>query len=393
MKNLGLDGVWVVLAKELKDSLRDRRSLVTAMLPALLGPFAMLAILSAAADNQREEAVSEIAVIGQENAPDLIAYLERQEIEIRTFEGDPKTAIHDRDEPLVLSIPKDFGERFGASEPATVTLFSDESLERSQTASDRITSLIRSYASSIGSYRLMVRGVDPAVTSPIRLELRDFSTRTSRAATILGVLQMIMLVAPFSGGLAVAIDATAGERERNSLEPLLVHPMTSRAIAGGKWLAIAFYALLATLVAVSCTALALRVFSLEGIGVDPRLTGAMQIDVYLLLVPMALFASSIQMLASLFAKSFREAQTYASLITLLPMISIMATLFNEARAAPWMFAVPILGQQQLVTLVLRGEPLEMQPIVLATALTLALALLLFVAITRLLRSERVIYGG
>ncbi len=239
----------------------------------------------------------------------------------------------------------------------------------------------------------MVRGVNPTVASPVLLQRRDFSTRKSRASKILASLQMLILMAAFFGAAGVAIDTTAGERERNSLEPLLVHPLTSRQIMGGKWITVSIYGALATLLVVVSTAACLEFFSLEALGVDPKLTAGMQIRILALLLPMVFFASAAQMLASLFAKTFKEAQTYLGLLTLLPMLPVMFTMFRDVNTAYWMYLVPIMGQQQLITSVMRGEGMDLLGFLTTVAVTTAGALLIFGILSRLLRSERVVYGG
>ncbi len=294
---------------------------------------------------------------------------------------------------MILQVPDDFGERFSKFQTAPVQLFADDSLQKSDLASSRIANLIRTYARSIGALRLMVRGVNPAVASPVRLERRDFSTRTSRASKVLASLQMLMLMAAFFGAAGAAIDTTAGERERNSLEPLLVHPLTSAEIMGGKWITVSIYGALATVLVVLSTAACLAFFSLEALGVDPKLTSGMQIRILAVLLPMALLASAAQMLASLFAKTFKEAQTYLGLLTLLPILPVMITMFRDIQTAPWMYLVPIMGQQQLITSVMRGEGMDLLGSLTTVVVTLAGALVVFGLLTRLLRSERVVYGG
>ena len=382
-----------VLRKEIKDSSRDRRAWMAAMLPAIFGPMLMLALLSSVAKTRSEAEDLTLPVIGKQNAPDLIAYLEENDIVIKIFGGDPKTEIQAKNETVILSIPEDYGEKFSTFEPAEVQLFTDDSLDKSRIASQRIQRLVTNYSNSIGALRLMVRGVNPTVASPVRLETRDFSTHESRASKILATLQMLLLMAAFFGGAPFAIDTTAGERERNSLEPLLVHPVTSLQIMGGKWITVVLYGLMATLLVVLSTALALRYASLEALGVDPKLTLGMQIGIFLHLVPMALLASSAQMLASLFAKSFKEAQTYLGMLTLAPLLPVMIMTFKDVKSASWMYLVPILGQQQLLTSIMRGEGTNLLDALTAASVTTALALGLFLMLTRMLRSERVVYGG
>lgn len=382
-----------VLRKEIKDSARDRRALMAAMLPAIFGPLLMVFLFSSVAKTRSEAEDLTLPVIGRDNASDLIRYLEENDIVIETFEGNPKTEIQAKNKAVILAVPGDYGEKFSAFEPAEVQLFADNSLDKSRLASRRIQALISNYSARIGALRLIVRGVNPTVASPVRLETRDFSTHEARASKILGSLQMLLLMAAFFGGAPFAIDTTAGERERNSLEPLLVHPVTSLQIMSGKWITVVLYGLLASLIVVISTATALEYASLEALGVDPKLTLGMQVSTFLLLVPMALLASSAQMLASLFAKTFKEAQTYLGMLTLAPALPVMFVMFKDLKTASWMYLVPLLSQQQLLTSVMRGEGTNPLDSLTAAVVTTAVALGIFAVLTRLLRSERVVYGG
>ncbi len=388
-----MSSLLVVLKKEIKDSTRDYRALMVALLPAIFGPLLMGVLFSSLAKTRSEADDLAVAVIGQQHAPDLISFLKTNDVLIEDFEGDPRTEIRDRNVTVILSIPEDYQERFAAFERVPIQLLADESLDQSQLAARRVRRLIEGYNRSIGTMRLMTRGVNPIVASPIRLETQDFATATARASRILAGLQLIMLMAAFFGGAGVAIDTTAGERERKSLEPLLVHPLTSFQIMGGKWLTVVMYGLLATLVAVVSTATVLKVFSLEALGVDPRLTADMQVAIFTLLIPMALLAASLQMLVSLFAKTFKEAQSYLGLLPMLPMLPIMVTMFRDVKTAPWMYSVPILGQQQLVTSVMRGEGMQTLDFLTTAGVTTIVALGIFGVLVRLLRSERVVYGS
>lgn len=390
-----MNGMGIIFLKELKDALRDRRALMVAMLPAVFGPLAMMLLLSTAAKT-RTEARTEtltLSVIGQQNAPDLINYLTRHDIEIEDFEGDPKTEIQARNSKVVLSISKSFGEDFRAFRPATVELIADDSLEKSDQAADRVRRLLHQYSREIGALRLMVRGVDPGIASPLDIQNRDFSTRTSRAGQLLNTLQLILLMAAFFGGSGVAIDTTAGERERKSWVTLLVHPISSLSIIGGKWMTVALFALAASVVSVLATALATSLFSLEALGVDPRLTVAMMIGIVAIQIPMVMLASSVQMLVTLFAKSFKEAQAYLGILTLLPMLPVMITMFQDIKTETWMYLIPIAGQQQLLTSVMRGDGMPLDGYLIAAAVTTVVAVAVFAVLTKLLRSERVVFGG
>ena len=382
-----------IFKKEMKDSIRDRRAILVAMFPAILGPMLMVSVLNSAVESRREAKEFILPVIGQEYAPDLIAHLENDGITIEKFEGDIKAEIQNKNVNTILAIPEDFGEKFADFQPSMVQLYVDESLDKSDNAGDRVRRLVNEYSQTVGTYRLIVRGVSPALASPVVVETKDYSTKKSRAGQILASLQMIMLMAAFFGGAGVAIDTTAGERERSSLEPLLVHPLSSLEIMSGKWLTVSVYAMAAIGLSVVGTAIGLESISLEPLGIDPKLSTGMQLSLFAMLLPLAFLASSMQMLASLFAKTFKEAQTYLGLLNFLPMLPVIIVAFKELKTAEWMYWVPLLSQQQLMTTVMRGETMSMAHFAIAGMVTMALGVALFLLLTRLLRSERVVYGG
>ena len=382
-----------VLKKELKDSIRDRRSIMVASLGTILFPILIVFMFHAIAQQFDTEENQILAVIGKQHAPDLIAYLEKNDIIIEEFSGDPKTAIQNREFEVVLKITPNYNQDFSHLKPGVVQLMADTSMSKSAQASERIEKVISSYSMTIGGLRLLIRGVDPSITTAVKIESQDFSTPQGRAGMIFGSLQMMILMAAFLGASAVAIDTTAGERERKSLEPLLVHPLSSLQILAGKWTTVVFYAALSIFIAIISTSVALHFASLKPMGLDPQISLTMVMSLFALMLPVALFAASILMLTSLFAKTFKEAQSYVGFIIILPMLPAMIMPLVNVKSVIWMYFVPVLGQQQLLDKVLRGENLDMMPVLFASASSIAIALAIFMVLTHLLRSERVVYGS
>ncbi len=385
--------VRAILKKEFKDSFRDRRAIMVAILPALLAPVLMAFMFHMIAKTTVSTEDMVVPIIGQDNAPDLISYLEQKEIRFEDYEGIPKQDIQNEKINIVLEIPEDYAEKFGNSLSATVYIHADNSMDKSRADRRRLGQLIQTYGGTIGSMRLIVRGINPSVAKAVTLKDKDYSTDASRAGQILAGLQVFILMAAFFGSAPVAIDTTAGERERNSLEPLLVHPVSSLQVMTGKWLTVVTFGIIATVIAVISTSAALDFISLKSLGVDPKLSVSMQLSIILLLIPNAFFAAGLQMLTSLFAKSFKEAQSYLGLLIFIPMAPVIVTMVGGTKTADWMYSVPILGQQQLLTNVLRGENMEVGHFITSAAVTLAIALIIVTVLTRLLRSERVVYGG
>jgi len=388
-----LSGTRTVFRKELKDSLRDRRALLTAMLPALIAPVFMVFMFNSIAETRNTEEDLSVQIIGLENAPDLIRFLSERDIVFTEYEGNAKQDIQSGDIEVVLEIPDDYAENFTSSEPATVYLHSDNSIDGSEVAAGRLNDLIQEYRATIGSLRLMVRGINPAISSAVVVENRDYSTDASRAGQILSAMQMFILMAAFFGSAPSAIDATAGERERNSLEPLLIHPLSSLQIVLGKYFSVSCFGLLATVVTVLVTSIALDSISLESLGVDPRLNLNMQLSIVVTLIPIVLLAAAMQMLLSLFSKTFKEAQSYTGLLSILPILVVLPSMTGSVSDADWMIFAPLLSQKLLLDRVLRGDGLEMLDLILASGITIAVTLLIVMILMRILRSERVVYGS
>ncbi|MEM7354147.1 MAG: ABC transporter permease subunit, partial [Acidobacteriota bacterium] len=253
-----------------------------------------------------------------------------------------------------------------------------------------VRGLLDTYNRNVAGQRLLVRGLSPELMQAVSVQRLDFSTTTSRAARMLLMLPIFLLMSTFVGGMNVAIDVTAGERERVSLESLLVHPVSRLSLVAGKWGAATLlnFAVVFLTLAVSVAVLnSPKLQSLElriGLGVDEALAALA------LLVPLVLFGPAIQMLISTFARSFKEAQTYLSLLILLPALPGFFFAFQTAKPEPWMDRIPLLGHQTLITTALRGESLGFANPALLAAATVIAALLCIVVTGRLLQDERIV---
>jgi sodium transport system permease protein len=208
---------------------------------------------------------------------------------------------------------------------------------------------------------------------------------------ILSFIPMFIVLAAFAGGMQIAMDSTAGERERGSLEPLLVNPAPRRAIAGGKWLAATFTSMLSVLLTTSIVLAVLRFIPMQEFGIRFRIQ-PQQIGLLLAAVlPICLLASAIQAYLATFAKSFKEAQSYMGLLIIVPMLpGFLATLYPMSGQA-WMYPVPILAQQVLAGDVVAARVTPWWGYAVAAVSALALSMILVELTTRLLQRERIIF--
>jgi sodium transport system permease protein len=220
----------------------------------------------------------------------------------------------------------------------------------------------------------------------------DLATPEKTAANVLGMMPLFLLMAVFVGGLHLAIDCTAGERERGSLEPLLVNPVSRGAVVAGKWLAIVTATVVAVLVALGGFSLAVARVPLQDLGVKFHLGAPELLGLLAACLPLALFAAALQMTLAFFARTFKEAQTYLSMLMILPMLPATFLTLQPIRSTLPAMLVPVLGQTLLMSDVLRGEPVPLAWFALAAASALGCAMLLLGWAALLLKSEKIVFG-
>lgn len=373
--------VLAVFAKEALDAARDRRSLSSALIYSLFGPLVLAMALGTLAKSGSDDGPLRLAVEGAERAPSLIQFLEQNGIEVVPSGG-----------PVSLSIPESYAEDFRASRPAKVELIYDASRSESRGPVQRMETLIQRYGVQVAGLRLSARGISPQVAQPVKLARIDRSTAASRAALALGTLPIFLLMAAFVSAMNIAIDTTAGERERGSLEPLLVHAISRTDLVAGKWMAAVLFNALGMGLTLLVSFLVLRWDRLEKLDVPVALSPGDALRLFVLLLPLTLFAPALQMLISLFARSFKEAQTYLSLLIFLPVIPGFLFSFQRLDTEPWMRAVPVLAEQVLIGDLLRGQAIGPAVQLIAAGATLLATMLCLAVTARMLRHERIVLG-
>lgn len=383
----------VVCRKELRDAFRDRRSLSSILIGALLGPILVGFMFNQMASRQRSVEDIKLPVVGAEHAPALVEWIRQQGgVEITAGPTDPEAAVRDRKEDVVLIVANDFAANFRKSKPAEVKLVSDGSRQTAMPKIRRVRNLLARYSAEIGSLRLIARGVSPGVAAALAVEEVEVSSSQQRAAMILSFIPMFIVLAAFTSGMQIATDSTAGERERGSLEPLLLNPSPREAIVAGKWLAAVVSSGLGVALTVTLCLAMLRFIPLQDFGVRFRLGPAEAAGLLAGILPMCLLATAMQMYLATFAKSFKEAQSYMGMLIMIPMLpGILAAVYPLGRQ-PWMFPIPILGQHVLMAEVLGGKAPSAAMFALAAGSALLVAGVLLRLTTGLFRRERIIFG-
>jgi sodium transport system permease protein len=388
----GLRGMGVVLRKEVKDHLRDRRSLASALLMPLLGPLLFMAMFSLIASWSRQDRLLEVPMVGREHAPGLAAFLERHGAKVVPAPEDYESRVRAGALDLVLVVPASYAGDFRKGRPARLDLVVDTSSNRARPAILRVEALLEGYGRQLGTLRLLARGVSPELVTPLAVQHVELATAEMQAAKVLGMVPLFLLMAVFMGGMHLAIDATAGERERGSLEPLLLNPVTRLAIVGGKWLATVGVSWVAVLVTLAGFVVALDRVPLEDLGLRARIGAAEIVGLLVVTLPLTLFAAGLQMLVATFARTFKEAQTYISLLFVVPMMPATFIGIYPIQSRAWMMFVPTLGQTFLVNDLMRGEWPSPAFMARAAAGAAAAAALCIGITVRMLGNERIVFG-
>ena len=387
-----MNSVGIVLRKELRDHGRDRRSLMSSLVTPLLWPLLFGVLFTMMASWANSDKPVKVLVQGMENAPGLMKFLTRAGAEIVPAPADFEARIRDGDEDVALVIGHDYASQFSAGKPTVIELVCDLSRNKAQMNIERTRHWLQAYSGEIGALRLFARGVNPALVQTLQIEEHSLATKQQQAANFLNIIPLFLLMCCFIGGMNIAIDTTAGERERGSLESLLLNPISRSSLILGKWLSVVAAAATGVLVTLVGFALVIRRVPLADLNIKASLGTHEIVGLLLALIPLFLFSSAIQMLVSTYARSFKEAQTYLGMLTLLPSVPGMLMTFSPFKPQPWMYGVPALGQQLLMGDVMRGDWSHPLHFAIAAVGTLFAAAVCLVAMVRLFGNERVVFG-
>jgi sodium transport system permease protein len=381
----------VVFLKECRESLRDRRVLVNSLLLGpLLGPLLFLGLMRLVVGRELEKAERPlpVVVIGAERAPELVRALRQMGMEQRPALPDAEQAVREQRIDLALRISAGYGADWRAGRPAEVELIYDSSRREGGSDVDRLRSMLDSYSRRNGLLRLLARGLSPAVAAPVVIAARDQATPQARGALLFGMLPYMLVLTIFIGGIWLATDSTAGERERQSLEPLLINPVPRDRILLGKLLATAAFSMASLVLGLLAFMVAGHFMPTEQLGMSLALGWHFVAVALPVLAPLVLLICVAQILIAAFARSVREAQTYLGLAQLVPLIPSVVLSVLPVKAQLWMYAVPLLGQQLTLMRLLRAESVPLIGIALSGLVTLLAALAVFNLARRVYSSEK-----
>jgi sodium transport system permease protein len=379
---------WVVFRKELIDALRDRRTLLMVVLSSVaIGPLVLIALSAMVAGIEKRAEERTILAAGIEYAPTLRNYLQRQTYRVDAAPADYEARLKSQSlgDPVLL-IGKDFEAELARGAAPLVEVVSSSGDQRAGAGVNRLARLLRGFSSEQASLRLAMRGVAPATLEVLEINDRDLANPQSRAAQLTSMLPFFVLMAVLYGALNAALDTTAGERERGSLEPLLMNPASRLSLVVGKWGAVAAVGMLIALLSCFSFLPAQALLRSETLAAMFQF-GLREAALFLaLLAPLAAALAAVMMAIAIRCKTFKEAQANNTVVMLGVSLLPLVTVFNQSGEAPWHLAVPALGQVALMNRVLKGEAVGLPDMLLPLSVCALITVVGIVFVARQLRS-------
>jgi len=381
------------MIKEIIDNLRDRQTLFYALLfgpvllPLLLGGLLVASFKQLSIDYDE---IHTLSVANASAAPNLVEFLYSNNIDVIDAPEDIEHSVRYADTSIVLEVPEDFSQSLRAGTPAPLILHVNSADRASTKDARRITAILSLYEQSLNILRLQHRGIDPATFNSFRITENDVSSDGSTGQMLASILPFLFIMSMVMGGYYLAIDTTAGERERQSLEPLLSLPLSRTALVFGKYGAtLCFVTLSSLLTAISVYSL-FRLFPIELLNGQIQFDGFTISRAFVLASPLLFFISALLITVSAITRSTKEAQTYLGLMMIIPMAPFFVLQFLNVRSSTSTMPFPMLSQYQLLESAVLGNTVPWQHIALSTTGTLLGTALLLSLASYLYRGERIL---
>lgn len=383
--------ILIVFRKEMLDHLRDRRSILVAMIYPLMGPLLLGLMFSFVGGGLRvhEGAPLVVPIVNAANAPDLVRYLENQGATMQHLGEDPWGFVAAGWGAFALVMPS--RPEAGRQTPLSVQLISNPSKFDSIVATGRVIEYLNEFQRETIRSRLSAAGVSPEITNVINIRQENIGRAAGPAVILLMMIPPFLIFTLFTGGVHVALDSTCGERERGSFEAVMMNPVTRNQVLTGKLGATIVFTLMALAVQAVAFWVMLNTVPQESLGlISPpdALRLALVVSVCL---PIVFFAAATQLLISAVTRSMKEAQTYLGLLPLVPGLAGMVLALAPVNAQPLLAAIPTFGQTLLMGQVVRSEAVSLGFIGITAVATLAATAMLLYLGFRLYEREEILF--
>jgi len=361
------NAIGIVYRKEFTEWVRDRRTLIsTVLVPLFFFPIIMVGFTALAVvmmDTAQKE-TPKVMVLGGEDSPQLLAELRKAEsLKIAPFSANWKEQISDKEIRAAVEIPRGFQAALEKGEAKTVKIYFYEGETKSSFGADHIQKFLKDYREQVVKERLAAKNVPPSVLTPFEIHQENVAPPEKvSGATVGGFIGYMVVLLCMTGAMYPAIELTAGEKERGTMETILSSPISRMHLVLGKFLLVLSAALATAALSVMSMGIsfsALRHFNVssgrgEAAGLLLQLGPKAVAAIFLMALPMAVLFSAVLMTIALFAKSHKEAQSYLTPMTFLVVIPAVASLLPGVELTPKLAFIPILNTSLVCKEIMTG---------------------------------------
>ena len=353
---MNLCNVSVVYRKELKDSLRDRRTVISMIVvPIFLMPVLTIfvGVVSARLIGRAMLQVPSVMVIGGENSPQILAALRAlPEVQVVPAASDYAQQIVDKKIRAAVELPSDFDAIIARGDTARVRIDMYQGEINSGFGADRLQKFFRDFRERAIRQRLDARHLPENLAEPLLVEEANVAPPEKVGGVVLGgLVPYFVIILSLTGTMYPAMDLTVGEKERGTIETILCSPISRTSLVLGKFLMVLTASLSTAALAIASMGLTLAaagkmaggISKVSDIGMQFRITPAAVIWVFVMVVPLAVLFSAALLAISLFAKSFKEAQSYLSPLTIVVIAPAIVSVLPGVELNAGLSLVPILN--------------------------------------------------
>ena len=383
--------ILTVFRKEMIDHLRDRRSILVAMIYPLMGPvlLGLMFLVVGGSIRVNQGAPLIVPVVHAEGAPDLVHFLEGHGATIQRLAVSPWDLVAGGRAPLAV-ILLDQPEAAGSGR-LRVQLITNPARFDSIVATGRLVELLNQYQHTVLVARLSAAGLPAAAIDVLDIVQQNVGRAAGPSVVLLTMIPPFLIFTLFTGGVHVALDSTSGERERGSFEPLMMNPVTLAQVLTGKLGATIVFTMMAVAMQVIGFSAMLHLVPRASLGlIEPPSTMRLALVVSVCL-PLVALAAATQLLISAITRSMKEAQTYLGLLPLIPGLAGMVLALAPVNAAPLLAAIPTFGQTLLMGQLVRNETVSGVLIGITALATLTATGLLLLLGFRLYERETILF--
>ncbi|REL30362.1 ABC transporter permease [Thalassotalea euphylliae] len=384
----GFSQLKALVIKEFKEAFRDKRAMMVAFSMSLLAPVMIMVMSKTMIKEMVDKPPVYAEFVGAEYAPKLVKDLADENI-LPLAEAEESDLRIWQERGITITIPETYGQDMIEGKIINVVLNADYSDKPSLAPIRRIKDVVRDHARAIGYKRLIMRGVDVRILQPLNLVEQDRAQPSSNAMMISIMLGLYLLMGAFMSGLSIAIDSSAGERERNVLEMLLCQPVSTTKIVLAKLSCSASISILSIILMLVVTSISIGFVDLSKIGATFSIDLYMFVALLGLLIPICILAAALQLFFSFQAKSFKEAQSTVTMLIMLPAFVPFILMFIDDRPM-WLDWLPVAGQSIIMEDLFKGLTINWSAFAFTSVTTVALSAVLVMTLAQKLKSEKVV---